>query len=279
MSRASGRRLALALLVLGGLAAGCSAGPNFSGSQLPSLSRSLRGQIRSADRGVLAYRRLGRLTTGMTANLVVSVTDVGKYEPFLTDFQEQKARHSLARYFIDPQNVPVGGYVQVRIAECVNLGCHRLSAAKQPVVIRNQPVYWTWALTTRRPGAVRVTLYADLYKGTTGSVLLESQPIVIQAKVLATQAYKQRQSAGKAHPSWFSRMKGVILSIGAVATAITAILGAVVALFKPARNVLTRLRRGKKKKAKRTPRKARPAPRKKVAVPAAEEPKPDRPAE
>jgi hypothetical protein len=278
MSRASGRRLALALLVLCGLVAGCAASSNPALARLPGLSRSLRGQIRAADRGVLAYRRLGRLTTGMTRHLVVSVTDVGKYEPFPTAFQEQQARRALAGYSIAPQSVPTGGYVQVRAAECVNLGCHRISSAVQPVVIRNRPVYWTWAITTRKPGPARITLFAVLYQGTTNRVLLQSQPIVIPAKVLATQAYKQRAAGGKAHPSWVSRAKGVLITLGAIAAAITAIAGAVVAVFKPARDVLARLRR-RKKKAKRAPRKARGAARKKVAVPAAEEPKPDRPAQ
>ena len=237
MSRTHGRLAALlAALVLGVLVAGCAAnhaaGPKINQS---GFARLLRADQEAAGRGVLGYRPLPPMTTGMTRKLIVSVTAVGRYEPFPIAFQQVKAQDALSRFVLVNQDVPTGGYVGVKITDCVHLSCHLLSiTSRQPVVQLDHPVYWSWAITATHSGVGSIVLDEVLYREGSQRVLKPALPIQIQVHI---------KSAPVKPPGWFSSVDHVLITIGAVVALLAGIVTGLGVIFGGIGNLMKAMRR------------------------------------
>ena len=194
----------------GGTGANANAAPQLT------FAQALRLDAKSADRGVLAYRPLGTIKAGKTKEFFVSVTDVGRYMP-VTGNQEVAARQTLSGFIIDPNNVPTGGLVGVQIG-CANLSCRSSTPARQAVVQRNHPVYWSWEITGESAGPALITLTEDLYMGGTSTVLKGVGPVQIKLKVLPSP-----------HPKKASGFH--VVTVIYIAAAIATIAAAIVAIW------------------------------------------------
>ena len=185
------------------------------------------------------------MTTGTTHDLVVSVTDVGWFEPFPTAFQEAEQLRGLSGLVFNNQDVPTGGYVRVKITDCVHLLCHPLSAGRQPVVQINHPVYWTWAITATKAGTGLIVLAEVLYRGGSQNILHQALPIQLRVNVSANSipSPSPSQRPPPKSPGWFSSVEHVILTAAGIIAALTIIIGGVVAVVRSIRSMMERARR------------------------------------